>query len=88
MNQNPSQKELNEKYDVYIVTAYIWKEDVIDAVTNLKNKFEYLNYWFPFIDINKFIFIFFHNCMYLFCKILIVFQIFNFYGHSFYFGVY
>ena len=35
-------KELNEKYDVYIVTAYIWKENVIDAATNLKNKFEYL----------------------------------------------
>ena len=49
-------KELNEKYDVYIVTAYIWKEDVIDAATNLKNKFEYLHYWFPFIDTNNFIF--------------------------------
>lgn len=49
-------KELNEKYDVYIVTAYIWREDVIDAVTNLKNKFDYLHYWLPFIDINNFIF--------------------------------
>ena len=49
-------KELNEKYDVYIVTAYVWKENVIDAATNLKNKFEYLHYWFPFIDINNFIF--------------------------------
>ena len=27
-------KELNEKYDVYIATTYIWKEDVIDADTN------------------------------------------------------
>lgn len=50
-------KRLNERYDVYIVTSYIWKEDVIDAATNLKNKFEYLHYWFPFIDTNKFIFI-------------------------------
>lgn len=50
-------KELNEKYDVYIVTAYVWKENVIDATTNLKNKFEYLHYWFPFIDTNNFIFI-------------------------------
>ena len=50
-------KELNEKYEVFIVTTYIWKEDVIDAATNLKNKFEYLNYWFPFIDTNNFIFI-------------------------------
>lgn len=49
-------KELNEKYDVYIVTMYIWKEDVIDAATNLKNKFEYLHHWFPFIDANNFIF--------------------------------
>ena len=49
-------KELNEKYDVYIVTAYIWKENVIDAATNLKNKFEYLHHWFPFIDTNNFIF--------------------------------
>ena len=49
-------QELNKKYDVYIVTAYIWKEDVIDASTNLKNKFEYLHYWLPFIDTNNFIF--------------------------------
>ena len=50
-------KELNKIHDVYIVTSYIWKEDVIDAATNLKNKYEYLHYWFPFIDTNKFIFI-------------------------------
>ena len=49
-------EKLNERYDVYIVTSYIWKEDVIDAATNLKNKFEYLQYWFPFIDTYKFIF--------------------------------
>lgn len=49
-------KKLNEKYNIYIVTAYIWKEDVIDPSTNLKNKFDYLHYWFPFIDANKFIF--------------------------------
>ena len=50
-------QELNKKYDVYIATTYIWKEDVIDASTNLKNKFEYLHYWLPFIDTNNFIFI-------------------------------
>ena len=49
-------KKLNEKYDVYITTTYIWKKDVIDAATNLKNKYEYLHYWLPFIDTNKFIF--------------------------------
>lgn len=49
-------KKLNEKYDIYIVTSYIWKENVIDAATNLKNKFEYLSHWLPFLDTNKFIF--------------------------------
>ena len=49
-------QDLNKKYDVYIVTTYIWKENVIDASTNLKNKFEYLHYWLPFIDTNNFIF--------------------------------
>lgn len=49
-------KDLNEKYNIYIVTTYIWREEVVDAATNLKNKFEYLQYWFPFIDINNFIF--------------------------------
>lgn len=49
-------QELNKKYDVYIATTYIWKENVIDASTNLKNKFEYLHYWLPFIDTNNFIF--------------------------------
>ncbi len=48
--------KLNQKYDVYIVTAYIWGGDVIDASTNLKNKFDYLQYFFPFIDPNKYIF--------------------------------
>lgn len=50
-------KELNTIYNVYIVTTYIWKKDVIDPATNLKNKFEYLHYWLPFIDANNFIFI-------------------------------
>ena len=49
-------QDLNKNYDVYIVTTYIWKENVIDASTNLKNKFEYLHYWLPFIDTNNFIF--------------------------------
>lgn len=48
--------KLIKKYDVYIVTTYIWKEEVIDSSTNLKNKFEYLHYWFPFVDPNNFIF--------------------------------
>lgn len=50
-------RKLNECYEVYIVTSYIWKEDVIDASHNLKYKFEYLKHFLPFIDINNFIFI-------------------------------
>ena len=50
-------RKLNEYYEVYIVTAYIWKEDVIDASHNLKYKFEYLRHFLPFMDINNFIFI-------------------------------
>ena len=49
-------KRLNQEFEVYIVTSYIWNGDVIDAATNLKNKYDYLHYWFPFIDPNKFIF--------------------------------
>ena len=35
-------KRLNEKYEVFIVTSYKWKEDIFDAANNLKNKYEYL----------------------------------------------
>ena len=49
-------KRLNQEFEVYIVTSYIWNGDVIDAATNLKNKYDYLSYWFPFIDPNKVIF--------------------------------
>ena len=50
-------KKLQKHYQIYILTAYIWKENIIDAATNLKNKYEYLRYFFPFIDPNNFIFI-------------------------------
>ena len=49
-------KRLHEKYEIYVVTSYIWRDDVISASDNLKNKFEYLHYWLPFIDTNNFIF--------------------------------
>lgn len=48
---------MNKYYDIYIVTTYIWKDDVIDAAHNLKYKYEYLKHFFPFIDSNNFIFI-------------------------------
>ena len=49
-------KKLNEKYDVYIVTAYIWGQDIINAEENLKNKFIYLKENLPFISSQKYIF--------------------------------
>ena len=37
-------KELNEIYDIYIVTSYLWKDGMIDASgNNLANKYNYLN---------------------------------------------
>lgn len=50
-------KKLNELYDIYIVTSYVWKENVIDASYNLKFKHEYLKHFFPFINENNFIYI-------------------------------
>lgn len=49
-------KELNDKYDLYIVTAYLWN-DVIDiSGDNLRNKYYYLRELLPFINPNKYIF--------------------------------
>lgn len=50
-------KRLNEHFDIYIVTSYVWKENIIDASYNLKYKHEYLKEFFPFIDDNNFIYI-------------------------------
>ena len=50
-------EKLNQHYDIYIVTSYVWKKDVIDAGHNLKYKYEYLKHFLPFIDSNNFIFI-------------------------------
>ncbi len=50
-------KELQKYYQLFIVTSYIWKKDIIDASSNLKNKYEYLKFFFPFIDPNNYIFI-------------------------------
>ena len=48
-------ERLNQEYDIYIVTSYVWKENVIDAAHNLKYKYEYLRHFFPFLDANNFI---------------------------------
>jgi 5'(3')-deoxyribonucleotidase len=49
-------RKLNDKYDLYIVTAYLWN-DVIDiSGDNLRNKYYYLKEMLPFINSNKYIF--------------------------------
>ncbi len=48
--------KLNEKYDIYIVTSYIWGKDIIDPAENLKNKFNYLKEYLPFLQPNHFVF--------------------------------
>lgn len=49
-------KKLNEKYNIYIVTSYIWGKDIINPAENLKNKFNYLKENLPFISPNNYIF--------------------------------
>ena len=49
-------EKLNNKYDIYIVTSYIWEKDIISAEENLKNKFQYLQQKLPFINPSKHIF--------------------------------
>lgn len=50
-------KELNEIYDIYIVTSYLWKDGMIDASgNNLANKYNYLKEKLPFIKPEKYIF--------------------------------
>lgn len=49
-------KRLNDKFDIYIVTSYIWGQDVINAAENLKYKYNYLKEKLPFINPSKYIF--------------------------------
>ena len=49
-------KKLNEVYDVYIVTAYLWKDTIDISGNNLKNKYYYLKEQLPFIKPEKYIF--------------------------------
>ena len=50
-------ERLSKNYEIYIVTSYIWKKNVIDPSENLKNKFNYLKAKLPFINPNNYIFI-------------------------------
>ena len=49
-------KRLNDMYDIYIVTSYLWK-DVVDISGNtLRDKYNYLREKLPFIKPEKYIF--------------------------------
>lgn len=49
-------KKLSEKYEIYIVTAYIFKDNEKYTGNNLKNKFEWLLENFQFIPPQNYIF--------------------------------
>ena len=49
-------EKLNKVYDVYIVTAYLWKDTIDISGNNLKNKYYYLKENLPFIEPEKYIF--------------------------------
>ncbi len=49
-------KRLNEKYDIYPCSAFVWREVPEKSSGNLKNKYDFLYKELPFIDPNKYIF--------------------------------
>ena len=49
-------KELSEPYDVYICSAYIYRDDVLFSAKLLKYKFEFLYKNFSFLNPSHFIF--------------------------------
>lgn len=49
-------EQLNKKYELYITTAYIFRDDKEKSSELLKNKFDYLIKNFPFIQPEQYIF--------------------------------
>ena len=49
-------KKLNDSYNIYIVTTYLWNESKDYSGKNLMNKYYYLREKLPFIKPEKFIF--------------------------------
>ena len=49
-------EEICKYYDVYVTTDYIWRDVPDYAGDNLKNKYDFLNKNFPFLDRRKYIF--------------------------------
>ncbi len=50
-------KELNEKYEVFIGTSFIFKEIVSDSGIFVKNKYDFLMKNFPFLNPMNFVFV-------------------------------
>lgn len=49
-------EEICKYYDVYITTDYIWRDVPDYAGDNMRNKFNFLNKNFPFLDRRKYVF--------------------------------
>ena len=49
-------EKLSKKYELYVLTAYIFKDDASKSAEHLKNKFKYLIETFPFINPDNYIF--------------------------------
>ena len=49
-------EKLNKKYDLYIVTSYLWTDGIDISGKNLGYKYYYLREKLPFIDPSKYIF--------------------------------
>lgn len=49
-------KKLNDVYDVYICTDFVWNHEIFDTASVLLEKFNYLKRELPFISPNKYIF--------------------------------
>ncbi len=49
-------ERINDKFNIFIVTSYLWKETIDLSSNNLKNKYEYLRKELPFISPEKYIF--------------------------------
>ena len=49
-------EKLNQVYDIYIVTSYIWDQEHDISSSNLKYKYDYLREMLPFIPTSKYIF--------------------------------
>lgn len=49
-------EKLSKQYEIYITTAYVFRDNEEYSANNLKNKFEYLCKNLPFLSPNNFIF--------------------------------